>query len=153
VDPRIAIVNILPYSEVVDGFLYTQRMNAELFTLIAALGLILAAAGVFGVVSLAVAQRRREIGIRMAIGAHGADVVRVAVSRIGSALLLGLVVGLTGALLSTRLVGSLLWGVAPTDPLALIAGLCVLLAAVAVAVSLPLRRAFRIDPVASLRVE
>lgn len=153
VDARIAIVNILPYSEVVDGFLYTQRMNAELFTLIAALGLLLAVAGVFGVASLAVAHRRREIGIRLAIGASAGEVVRASVSRIGTALLLGVGAGLAGALAVTRLVENLVWGVASSDPVALACGVTVLIGAVALAVSVPIRRALRIDPAGSLRVD
>ena len=153
VDPRIAVVNIIPYSEVVGGFLYPQRMNAELFTIIAMLGLILSAAGVFGVVSLAVAQRRREIGIRLAIGAGGGEIVRVAVSRVVMALLLGLGVGLAGALVATRLVGSLVWGISPTDPTALLLGVGVLLGVVTLAVSIPVRRALSIDPATTLQAE
>jgi putative ABC transport system permease protein len=153
IDPRIAIVNILPYSEVVAGFLYTQRMNAELFSLIAFLGLILSAAGIFGVVSLAVAQRRKEIGIRLAIGADPRAVVNLVVSRISFALILGLAAGLAGAFFTTRWIGSLLWGVSPADPLALSVGAGVLTAVIALAVGVPVRRAIRIDPVRSLRVE
>jgi predicted permease len=153
VDPRIAIVNILPYSEVVGGFLYTQRMNAELFTLISILGLVLSAAGIFGVVSLAVARRRKEIGIRLAIGAGHRAIIGLVVSRISGALLLGLGVGLGGAFLATRLVESLLWGVSPTDLTALAMGVGVLLVATGLAVSIPVRRALRIDPVGSLQAE
>ena len=153
VDPRIAIVNILPYSEVVGGFLYTQRMNAELFSVIAVLGLILAAAGVFGVVSLAVARRRKEIGIRLAIGANRGSIARLVASTVSGAVGLGLVAGLVGALLAARLVESLLWGVSSTDPLALGIGLLVLLAAVALAVALPVRRALKVDPVRILQAE
>jgi hypothetical protein len=153
VDPRIAIVNILPYSEVVGGFLYTQRMNAELFTIIAVLGLILSAAGVFGVVSLAVARRRKEIGIRLAIGADPRAVAGLVLFRVSPSLILGVVAGLGGAFLATRLVGSLLWGVSPTDLTALVLGVVVLLGAVALAISIPVRRAIKIDPVGSLRAE
>jgi len=153
VDSRIAIVNILPYTEVVEGFLYTQRMNAELFSVIALLGLILAAAGIFGVVSLAVAQRRKEIGIRLAIGAGRGAIARLVVSGVSLSLALGLLVGLGGALLATRLVESLVWGISASDPLALSLGVGVLLVAVALALSLPLRRAWRVDPVGSLQAD
>ena len=146
-------MNVLPYSEVVDGLLYSQRMNAELFTVIAALGLILSVAGVFGVVSLAVAQRRKEIGIRLAIGAGDPEIVRVAVARVLGAIALGVVVGLVGALLATRLVASLVWGVSPSDPASLASGVLVLVVAVGLAMGLPVQRALRIDPVSSLRVE
>ena len=153
VDTRLAIVNILAYRDVVRGFLYTQRMNAELFSAIAALGLLLAAAGIFAVVTLAVAARRREIGIRIAVGAGGRAIARSILVPVGVSLTMGLALGLGGAAAATRVVMGLLWGVAPADPLALTTGIAVLLLAVAAAVWLPLRRALRLDPVASLRAE
>ena len=153
VDSRIAIVNILPYAEVVDGFLYPRRMNAELFSVIAFLGLILVGAGVFGVMSLMVAGQRREIGIRLAIGADGFDIVRMVVSRVAVTVLTGLALGLGGAFLTRRMVEALLWGVQPTDPLSLGAGVVVLLASVAAAVALPIHRALTVDPAGSLQAE
>jgi putative ABC transport system permease protein len=153
VDTRLAIVNILPYREVVRGSLYTQRMNAELFTAIAGLGLLLAAAGVFAVVALAVTGRRREIGIRIAIGAGRLSVTKTVLGPVGASVLTGLAVGLAGAFVATRWVESLLWGIAPADPLALAAGVGALLLAVVLAVHIPLRRAMAIDPVGSLRAE
>ncbi len=152
-DTRLAIVNILTYRDVVRGFLYAQRMNAELFTAIAGLGLLLAAAGTFAVVALAVASRRREIGIRMAVGADRFAVARAVLGPIGGSVLVGLTIGLAGAFAATRWVGSLLWGVAPADPLALGIGVGVLLLAVILAVLVPLRRALAIDPARSLRAE
>jgi len=153
VDTRLAIVNILTYRDVVRGSIYTQRMNAELFSVIAALGLLLATTGVFAVVALAVAGRRREIGIRMAVGADRTAIARSLLGPIGGSVLVGLGIGLAGAFGATRLVGSLLWGVAPADPLALAVGVGVLLLAVALAVGVPLRQALGIDPIASLRTE
>ncbi|MGD2122208.1 MAG: ADOP family duplicated permease [Gemmatimonadota bacterium] len=153
VDPRIAIVNILPYSEVVGGFLYTQRMNAELFSIIALLGLVLSASGVFGVTSLSVARMKKEIGIRLAIGAGRAAITRLVISRVSLAVGLGLLAGVVASFLGSRLVESLLWGISPTDPMALGLGIGVLLASVALAVSVPLRRAARVDPVETLQAE
>ena len=153
VDPRIAIVNILPYSDVVEGFLYPQRMNAELFTIIAIFGLVLTAAGVFGVLSLVVVGQRREIGIRMAMGAGGMAISRVVLTRAAVAVLLGLGAGLVGALLATRLVESLLWGVQPLDPTSLVVGVLVLGGAVALAAALPIRRALAVDPAGSLQAD
>jgi predicted permease len=153
VDTRLAIVNILPYRDVVWGSLYTQRMNAELFTVIAALGLLLAATGVFAVVALAVAARRREIGIRMAVGADWVAVTRSVAAPMGVAVLTGLGAGLVGAFAAMRLVGSLLWGVAPADPISLTVGVGVLVAAIVLAAAVPLRRAVQADPVAALRAE
>jgi putative ABC transport system permease protein len=152
-DTRLAIVNILPYRDVVRGFLYTQRMNAELFTVVAAIGLLLAATGVFAVVALAVAGRRHEIGIRMAVGADRIAIAKSVLGSIGGSVTVGLGAGLAGAFGATRLVGSLLWGVEPSDPLALAVGLGVLLTALVLAVGVPLRRALQIDPIAALRTE
>jgi len=153
VDTRLAIVNILPYRDVVRGALYTQRMNAELFTAIAALGLLLSVAGVFAVLALAVAGRRHEIGIRMAVGADQVSIAKSVLGPIGGSVLVGLGVGLAGAFGATRLVGSLLWGVAPADPLALGAGVVVLLVAVVLAAAVPLRGALGIDPAVVFRTE
>ncbi|MEZ4416397.1 MAG: ADOP family duplicated permease [Gemmatimonadota bacterium] len=153
VDPRIAIVNILPYGEVVRGFLYTQRMNAELFGITAALGLLLAAAGIFAVVALAVTRRRREIGIRMAVGADRGSIARLVIVTLARPLGLGVLLGGGLALLAVRGIADLLWGVAPGDPLALTAAAGVLLIAVALAVALPLFRALSVDPVRTLRAE
>jgi putative ABC transport system permease protein len=153
VDTRLAIVNILTYRDVVRGFLYTQRMNAELFSVIAALGLLLVAAGIFAVVTLAVAARRREIGIRVAVGADGMAIMKSVLVPVAGSVVAGLAIGLGGAAAAMRVVRSLLWGVAPADPVALTLGIGVLLGSVVLAVWRPLRRALRVDPVASLRAE
>jgi predicted permease len=153
VDARLALVNALPYSDVVRGFTYAQRMNAELFSLVALFGLVLAAVGIFSVLSLAVGQRTREIGVRMAVGAYRRDIARLVAGRVLGAVTLGIGVGLIASLLMTRLVRGLLFGVEPTDPLAIALGIGVLLAAALVAVLLPTRRAVTVDPLTSLRVE
>lgn len=153
VDTRLAIVNILPYRDVVRGALYTQRMNAELFTVIALLGLLLSAAGVFAVLGLAVAGRRREIGIRVAVGADRVSIAKSVLGSISGSVLLGLGVGLAGAFGATRLVEGLLWGVAPADPVALGLGVVLLLIAVGLAAGVPLRGAMKIDPSTALRSE
>jgi len=152
-EPHLAIVNVLPYTEVVRGFLYVQRMNAELFATLAFLGLSLAAVGIFSVVSLAVGRRRREIGIRMAIGARQADIGRLIVGRAMTPVLAGLALGLAGALALTGVVRSLLYGIEPTDPIAVAAGTAVLIAAALLAAYVPARRAGRVDPMIALRSE
>ena len=152
-DPEIALLNALPYSEVIRGALYTQRMNAALFSVVALVGLALAAAGIFSVMSLAVSQRTREIGIRMAVGAHPSAIARLVVGRALSAVGPGLGVGLVAALAVTRLVRSLLYGVEATDPLSFVTGIGVILAAAALAAFLPARRAVAVDPSTSLRCE
>jgi len=150
---HIAIVNALPYSEVVRGFLYTQRMNAELFSALAFLGLVLAAVGVFGVISLAVRRRSREIGVRMSVGARSADIVRLVLVKALAPVAAGLGVGLLASLATTRLVRGLLHGIEPTDPISFATGAAVLLLAAVLASLFPARRAVRTDPVESLRAE
>lgn len=152
-EPYLAIVNVLPYTEVVRGFLYTQRMNAEMFSALAFLGLALAAIGIFSVVSLAVSRRTREIGVRMALGAKRSDVGRLILRRALTPVIIGLAIGLVVSLGVTRLLQGLLFGVDPTDPLSLAAGAIVLVAAATLAAYLPAHRAAKVDPVAALRTE
>jgi len=152
-EPYLAIVNVVPYNEVVRGFLYTHRMNAEMFSALAFLGLTLAAVGIFSVVSLAVSRRTREIGIRAAIGAQRADIGRMVIARAMTPVLLGLAVGLAASFAVTGLVRSLLFGVEPNDPLTLVLGGCVLVLAALTAAYLPARRATAVDPVTALRHE
>jgi predicted permease len=152
-EPHLAIVNVVPYNEVVAGFLYTQRMNAEMFSVLAILALSLAAVGIFSVMSLAVSRRTREIGIRMSIGAERLDIGRLVVKRALSPVVLGLVVGLAVSFAMTGLVRSLLFGVEPTDPVSLAAGAGVLVLAALSAAYLPARRAATVDPVEALRAE
>ncbi len=152
-EPHLAIVNVVPYTEVVRGFLYTQRMNAEMFSALALLGLGLAAIGIFGVMSLAVSRRTREIGIRMAIGAQRGDVGRLIIRRALVPVVLGLSVGLAASFAATGLVRGLLYGVEPNDPLTLAAGTAVLVVAALTAAYLPARRAATVDPMTALRSE
>ncbi|MGD8329816.1 MAG: ABC transporter permease [Acidobacteriota bacterium] len=152
-EPQIAIVNILPYTDVVRGFTYVQRMNAELFGMLAVLGLSLAAAGIFSVMSLSVSRRRREIGVRMAMGARHADIGRLVVRRALGPVVLGLILGVGASFLLTRFIQAMLVGVEPSDPLTLAAGTAVMVVAALWAVWLPARRAATVDPVIALRRE
>ena len=128
-------------------------MNAELFSIIAILGLILSAAGVFGVTSLAVASMQKEIGVRLAIGAGGRAITGLVLSRVSLAVGLGLGLGIAIALGGSKVAESLVWGISPMDPTSMGVGLLVLLLSVLVAVGVPLGRALTVDPVNTLRVE
>ena len=129
------------------------RSTASLFSLFAALAVALGAVGIYGVISYSVAQRTREIGIRMALGARKHEVVRLVVGQGARLALLGVGIGLLGARLLTRFMASLLYGVGATDPLTY-AIVAILLVLVAMAASyIPARRAMRVDPVVALRHE
>lgn len=153
IDPTLALVNAVPYRDVVRGFQFIQRRNAEVFSLVAFLGLALAAAGLYGVLSLSVGERRREIGVRVALGAEAWQVVRGVLVRPVGAIATGALVGLLLSAAAAPLIRTLLIGVGPHDPGVALVGICVLFVVAAVASLLPLRRALRVDPMVALRSE
>ncbi len=152
-EPFLAIINLVSYEDVVRGNLYIHRMNAEMFGVVAFLGLVLSAVGIWSVVSLAVSRRKREIAVRMAIGAKRVDISRLILWRALASVTLGLALGLALSYLLAGLVRCLLFGVEPTDPLTLAAGAGVLVVSALAAAYLPARRATTVDPTVSLRQE
>jgi len=138
---------------VLDRSVDEPRFRATLLGAFAAAALLLAAVGVYGLVSQSVTERTREIGIRMALGAQPRQVLG-ALMREGLVLALaGIGLGLTGALLAVRVIAGFLYGVGASDPVTL-ASVALLLLLVALAASyIPCRRALRIDPIAALRTE
>jgi ABC-type antimicrobial peptide transport system permease subunit len=129
----------------------TPRFNLILLSVFAAMGLVLAIVGVYGVMSAAVAQQRHEIGVRMALGAGARTVARMIIMRGSRLLLIGMALGLAGSLLTARLLARQVWNVAPFDPLAFAIVSMVLLAAGLQACLWPALRAARTDPVVALR--
>jgi len=152
-DREIPAVNIKLMEELISNSVAKERFYVLLLAVFAALALILAAVGVYGVMSYSVTLRTRDIGIRMALGARPVDIFKHIV---GQALLLGLIglgVGIVLAIASTRVMSSLLYGINATDPLTLAITSLVLLAVALLASYLPARRATRVDPLVTLRYE
>jgi putative ABC transport system permease protein len=124
-----------------------------LLALLAALALALSAVGLYGVLAFLVGQRAREIGVRRALGAPTGAIARLVLGEGFRFVVAGIVVGLLASLLTTRYLGRLLYGLAPTDPLTLGLGALALLGVSALAAWLPTRRAIRVDPATTLREE
>jgi putative ABC transport system permease protein len=147
------VYNVLTMSQLVGRTVAPRRISMLLLNAFAALALALAAVGIYGVMAYGVAQRRREIGVRMALGARRGDVLRLVVGQGMALALAGVGVGLLAALGVTRALAGLLYGVSRTDPI-VFAGLSTLLVVVAlVACWLPARRASGIDPLTALHRE
>lgn len=152
-EPDQPIGDVRTMEQFVSDSVGRPRFYAVLLAVFAGLALLVAATGLLGVMSYAVSRRTQEIGVRMAVGAQPADIVRMVVAEAGRFWLAGVALGLGGALAATRLLRSLLFEVAPADP-ATFAAAVVLLAAVAVAATAaPARRAARVDPMTALRHE
>jgi predicted permease len=153
IDSQVAVVDVKTMEGLISESLSPQRFNVLLLGAFAGLALVLAAVGIYSVLSYTVRRRVREIGIRMALGANHANVLRMIVTDGMKPILLGVAIGLAAALALGRIVASLIYGVTATDPLTY-AGVALLLVAVGlIATVLPAFRATRIEPVRTLREE
>ncbi len=153
IDPSLALTDITTWKSHRDSSLAQERVTALLLTGFGAVALVLAGIGLYGVISFGVAQRTREIGVRIALGADRARVTRLVLGRGLALVSTGLALGLGAAFALTRFVSSLLYGVSSNDPFTVI-GMSALLVAVAlIAGYIPTRRAIRIDPMEALRHE
>jgi predicted permease len=153
VDPGQPITGVATLGEVVGDSIAQERFFSALFVAFGGIALLLAAVGVYGVLAYDVEQRTREFGVRMALGARAADVLRLVIGSSLALVLAGVALGIGTALIVTRVLASLLYGVGATDPLTF-AGVATLLVVVAcLAAYVPARRATRVDPMVALRAE
>jgi putative ABC transport system permease protein len=153
VDKDLPVTEVATLNEVLEREVSTRRFNAWLFSVFALLALVLAATGVYGVISYSVARRTHEVGIRMALGAGSRDVVRLFVGQGMKLVLAGLIIGLSGSFALTRLMTTLLFGVSTMDPPTFALVSLGLLIVGLLACYVPARRATKVDPLVALRYE
>jgi predicted permease len=151
VDPSITLGEVRTLQDVLETSLAKQRFSMTLIGVFAACALVLALSGLYGVVALIVGQRNREIGVRLALGALPRDVVRMVVLEGSRVNLAGIAIGLLGAFALTRVLGTLLYGVSPTDAAAFVGATALVLIVSTAAALVPARRASRVDPTVTLR--
>jgi predicted permease len=152
-DPNVAVQDAAPLTDVIDRAFFPQRFAAWLIGIFGVVGLLLAAIGIYGVLAYLVAQRTREFGIRLALGARGGDVLQLVMRRGALLVAIGIVVGLLAAAATTRLFAGLLYGISPLDPATFVATALVLIVVALIACWIPARRATRVDPIDALRAE
>ena len=153
VDPNRPIYNIESYGEALDRTVRARHSYVFVLTVFAVVAMLLAAVGLYGVTAYTVAQRTREIGIRIVLGAGAPEVIDLIGRRVLLVIAAGLGMGIAGSLVLARLIATQLWTVTPTDP-ATYVGLSLLLGVVALgACILPVRRALRVDPILTLHAE
>jgi putative ABC transport system permease protein len=151
VDKDLVLTSVTPLHDLLRDSAGGQRFRTTLLTAFAGIALFLAALGVYGVLAYSVAQRAKEIGVRMALGAGTARLFGMVLGDGLRPVALGAVLGLAGAWLATRLIRSLLFGVAPADPATYALTIAILAAAAVCACAIPATKAIRVDPVVSLR--
>jgi putative ABC transport system permease protein len=152
-DSQVAVGKVRTMEEITKESIGDARFRTLLLSIFGAVALVLAAVGVYGVISYSVTQRTHEIGIRMALGAQIADVRKLVISSGMKLALIGTVVGVVGAYALTRLLTNLLFGLAPTDPPTFVIVSFVLLLVALTACYIPARRAAKVDPLVALRYE
>jgi putative ABC transport system permease protein len=152
-DPFLPVFHVRTLEEQRSGSLFLQRMAASMLGAFGGLGLLLAALGIYGVMAYSVSRRTREIGIRMALGARVADVLRLVLREGSRLVILGLVLGLGAAFAATRVLQTFLFGISANDPLTYLGVSLLLLGVALLACWLPARRAAKVDPIEALRCE
>jgi putative ABC transport system permease protein len=153
IDPSLAVTQVRTMEEIIGESLAPRRFSAALLAVFAALAGALAAVGIYGVMAYSVAERRHEIGIRMALGARRSEIVRMVLAGGGRLAAVGVVIGLIGAAALTRLMAGLLYGVGASDPPTFALAALVLAGVALAACLVPARRATKVDPMVALRSE
>ena len=152
-DANIPVNNIRSLNELTERAISDQILIARLSSFFAGLALLLAAIGLYGILSYSVAGRTREIGVRMALGAQRGSVLKMILQEAGILVLLGVVIGIPSAILASRLFSSMLFGLKGTDPVSMLLVIAVLLTITLLASYIPARRATKVDPMIALRYE
>ena len=152
-DANLPVTQVATLDDLVSDSVSPRRFSAVLIGVFSGIALLLAAVGIYGVMSYVVGQRIREIGIRLAIGAQPGDIWNLVIRRSAKLAVAGILVGLAGAFALTRYLSSLLFDVKPTDPLTFSAVALLLVFVALAACYLPARRAMRVDPIVALRYE
>jgi predicted permease len=152
-DDNLPLFDVRTQTETIDRALFNERLVARLSSLFGLLALILACVGLYGLLSYEVAHRTREIGIRTALGAQRREIFRLVLTQGLTLTVVGSIIGVTAAIGVTRYLGSLLYGVAATDPVTFVTIVSTLVAVALLASYMPSRRATRVDPMVALRYE
>ena len=152
-DQGLPAYSVTPLATVVSDSVAQRRFSMLLLVLFAGVALFLAAVGLYGVVAYTVSQRTREIGLRMAIGAEPGHVMSMIVAGGMKLVLIGVAIGVAGALAFSRFVRTLLFNVAPSDPASYALTALLLIVVAAIACYVPARRAMRVDPLIAMQVE
>jgi putative ABC transport system permease protein len=152
-DPDLPVFNIATMQDRLDKAVSPSRFHALLLGIFSSLALVLAAVGIYGVIAYSVSQRTHEIGVRMALGAHAADVLRMVIFEGASLTVAGVAAGLLGAFALTRLMKRFLFEVSATDPLTFGAVAGLIIGVALIACYIPARKATKVDPMIALRHE
>jgi putative ABC transport system permease protein len=152
-DPNLPVTHVMTLDNLLSDSVSPRRFSTFLLGVFAGLALLLAAMGIYGVMSYVVSLRTNEIGIRMALGAQPGDIWRLVIGRGAQLALAGVALGLMGAFALTKLISSLVYGVRPTDPVTFGGVALLLVSAALLACYVPARRAMRVDPMVALRYE
>jgi predicted permease len=153
VDPNVPVHSISSMDEIIARSVADRRFSLELLGVFAAVALLLAAIGIYGVMAYSFSQRTHEVGIRIALGAQRLDILRLALGEGMRVVVIGLALGLVGTAIMTRFFQSMLFNVAPTDPMTFVSASAILAGVALFACYIPAKRATRVDPLVALREE